>query len=77
MYASFMFCLPEESHVIERNMKEVIACTATHISNIIRCLCCCFKIITIVLLLLYLGHSVAQLVEALRKKSEGCGFDSR
>jgi len=20
MYASFMFCLPEESHVIERNM---------------------------------------------------------
>ena len=23
------------------------------------------------------GHSVAQLVEALRYKSEGCGFDSR
>ena len=24
-----------------------------------------------------LGHAVAQLVEALRYKSEGCGFDSR
>jgi hypothetical protein len=23
------------------------------------------------------GHAVAQLVEALRYKSEGCGFDSR
>ena len=23
------------------------------------------------------GHAVAQLVEALRNRSEGCGFDSR
>ena len=29
------------------------------------------------LLVLYLGHAVAQLVEALRYKSEGRGFDSR
>jgi len=26
---------------------------------------------------LYLGHAVGQLVEALRYKREGCGFDSR
>jgi len=26
---------------------------------------------------IYMGHAVAQLVEALRYKSEGCGFDSR